>query len=311
MLGEELTLFKGIFQDANAGMILVEPLSRVIIQANRAAEELLGYGPGELNGMKTLDILHPEELEEAVERLDTALETKESRYEIERRYVSKTGGVVWVNLAVSILWDEQGKPWAAMAVLMDIAERKRAEAELIRSHNMLKAVIDHTPVGIMVGEAPDCKIVLVNTEAQRINLQSRDRQLSISLQDQEEITWEMFHADGSPWPVEEAPLPVAVTRGHTTRDEEMILRRSDGTEAVILCNAQPVRDATGEVSAGVVTFVDITERKEQEKRLLEQRDLLDGLFQNIPLGVTVWDQQGNLVHTNAGFETLTGYTAKE
>ncbi len=52
-------------------------------------------------------------------------------------------------------------------------------------------------------------------------------------------------------------------------------------------------------------------RQMVQNQMVAQRDLLDSLVENIPLGVIVWDEQGNQVRVNHAFTALTGYTAAE
>jgi PAS domain S-box-containing protein len=48
-----------------------------------------------------------------------------------------------------------------------------------------------------------------------------------------------------------------------------------------------------------------------QTELRNQRDLLDSLFENVMLGVTVWNQEGELLLSNRGFADITGYSREE
>ena len=50
---------------------------------------------------------------------------------------------------------------------------------------------------------------------------------------------------------------------------------------------------------------------EAQSELREQRDLLTSLFENVTLGITVWDQKGKLLFSNKGFSEITGYSRLE
>jgi PAS domain S-box-containing protein len=52
-------------------------------------------------------------------------------------------------------------------------------------------------------------------------------------------------------------------------------------------------------------------RKKAEGTIVAQRDLMHGLFQSLPLGITVWNPQGRLLQANQGFFDLTGYAPQE
>ena len=50
---------------------------------------------------------------------------------------------------------------------------------------------------------------------------------------------------------------------------------------------------------------------ETQEELRNQRDLLNSLFENVLLGITVWNQKGELLHSNRGFTKITGYKMDE
>lgn len=56
---------------------------------------------------------------------------------------------------------------------------------------------------------------------------------------------------------------------------------------------------------------EINEKKQALESIKNERNLLRGLMDNLILGIIVWDDKGNLIHTNKGFEILTGYTTDE
>ncbi len=53
---------------------------------------------------------------------------------------------------------------------------------------------------------------------------------------------------------------------------------------------------------------DITDEIDAYETLLSQRDLLNSLFDNLPMGITVWAGDGRLLMINRGFTAITGYT---
>ncbi|MFW5635626.1 MAG: PAS domain S-box protein [Thermodesulfobacteriota bacterium] len=56
---------------------------------------------------------------------------------------------------------------------------------------------------------------------------------------------------------------------------------------------------------------DITHEIEAFETLRSQRDLLNSLFDNLPMGITIWGDDGRLRMINEGFTALTGYTRAE
>lgn len=156
----------------------------------------------------------------------------------------------------------------ALSASRMVEERDQAEDELSKARAALDAAIEQTPAGIIIADAPNCRLRLINAAAVDITGQSRDAQERISLDEQDELNWTILGADGTPIPVEERALPKAIAVGEMTRDAELIVRRADGTERWILLNGSPIRDRRGEIIGGVVVFSDITERKQTEENRL-------------------------------------------
>ncbi|MDP8910917.1 MAG: ATP-binding protein [Actinomycetota bacterium] len=75
-----------------------------------------------------------------------------------------------------------------------------------------------------------------------------------------------FHVDGRRYRREEWPLVRAVTRGETVTGEEIEIARDDGSRVLIEATAAPVRDPRGVITAGVLSFHDVTERRRAEMR---------------------------------------------
>lgn len=56
---------------------------------------------------------------------------------------------------------------------------------------------------------------------------------------------------------------------------------------------------------------DITDEIQAYETMRNQRDLLNSLFDNLPMGITIWESSGRLVRVNKGFIRLTGYTSAD
>ncbi|HWK90126.1 MAG TPA: PAS domain-containing sensor histidine kinase, partial [Longimicrobium sp.] len=72
------------------------------------------------------------------------------------------------------------------------------------------------------------------------------------------------HEDGTPYPVEECPIYRAGRAGASVRATDEVLWRRDGTCFPVEYSSHPVRE-NGERRGAVVTFVDVTERRQAEQ----------------------------------------------
>lgn len=118
---------------------------------------IVGYTQKELlSGMKMQDFTSPEDLlinEDLFKRL---VETGEP-FEIEKRYVRKDGSLVWVHNSVSAIRDAVHRPQFAVAVVVDITERKRLEQQKeeflsIASHELKTPVTSIKAYGELLQE---------------------------------------------------------------------------------------------------------------------------------------------------------------
>ncbi len=103
---------------------------------NRAAEHVFGWRADEILG-KPFRVLVPPELVQIgeIDRIDGELRG-EDRYNFETVRLAKDGRRVPVEVSVSLLRDPQGQPIGRSAILRDITERKRLEAEKLRAERL-------------------------------------------------------------------------------------------------------------------------------------------------------------------------------
>ena len=139
-----------------------------------------------------------------------------------------------------------------------------------QAHTLFEASLAQSPAGILIAEAPGATIRWANHAALGIRGSSSLPLTGIDFT-RHSAHWQTFRADGSPYPSEEWPLSRAVLQGETTRNEELVIRNADGQNRWVSANAAPIRKPDGTITAGIVIFQEITERKraEQEKERLQ------------------------------------------
>jgi diguanylate cyclase (GGDEF)-like protein/PAS domain S-box-containing protein len=113
-----------------------------VIDANRAALRMSGYGIDEVRGRSFIDFAHPEDAAELWQDFVSMMASQREWYRAERRYLAKDGRVAWVNVSFSALRDEQGAPRSCTVMLENITDRKRAEEELLQTNARLSVWIE-------------------------------------------------------------------------------------------------------------------------------------------------------------------------
>ena len=123
--------FETAFADAPIGMALVA-LDGRWLKVNRALCALTGYGEHALLSRTFQDITHPDDLDADLEQLQRLLAGEIERYEMEKRYLTACGDVLWGRLAVSLVRDADGQPLHFVSHIQDVSERKQMEQALQR-----------------------------------------------------------------------------------------------------------------------------------------------------------------------------------
>jgi PAS domain S-box-containing protein len=113
------------------------------ISYNRRWEEALGYSTQELEpgSHAWSKLLHPDDLDQALDALQASLDNPATLFENEHRLRTKSGGWMWVLARGKVVErDAEGKPLRHAGTLVDITQRKEAEAALRRRTEDLTAL---------------------------------------------------------------------------------------------------------------------------------------------------------------------------
>ena len=122
--------FRAVANQATVGVTRTD-LSGRFTFANPRYCEIVGFAQEELLQMRMQDITHPEDLNGNLERFHRLLQ-EGTGFVIDKRYLRKDGSAVWVHNSVSGVRDALGRLQGALAVTLDITERRRQEFELER-----------------------------------------------------------------------------------------------------------------------------------------------------------------------------------
>ena len=184
--------------------------------------------------------------------------------------------------------------------------RKRAEDALWDSEKKHRNLIQNLSVGIVV-HASDRRILLFNQVACDI-LGLSDEQMTGTVADQ---TWYFVYEDGHRMAVADYPVMRVLTTGKPLVNAVIGVVRPEGEgRAWMLVNAFPQCDERQQVQQVVVTFIDITERKQAEEALREGEKYIKSIFRSAPVGIGVVVNRV-LKQVNDRLCEMTGYTENE
>lgn len=122
---KNIDLFNQAFFFAPIGMSIVS-LEGKWIKVNHALTKITGYTEDELLTTNFQTLTYPKDLDTDLSYTQELVEGKRDSFEMEKRYVHKSGKIVWVLLSVSIV-REGNKPLFLISQIQDITDRKNSE----------------------------------------------------------------------------------------------------------------------------------------------------------------------------------------
>jgi len=231
--------------------------------------------------------IHPDDLGRVLQSIDVYLAQHTQEFCEEYRVQRKDGSCMWILDRGVALWADDGTPLRMAGSETDITARKGAEEALVRSRNLLKSFVEHTPAGVAMLDK-DLRYVAV----------SRRWVEDYRLGDQQVIG--RHHYDVFP-EIKELKEWQAIHQrclsGAVERCEEDRFIRADGSEDWLRWEVRPWHDITGEIG-GIIMFTEvITERK-------QAYSLLQATINSTADGLLVVNRQGKVTSANRRFFEL-------
>ncbi len=128
--------FRYLFEHSCIGKSITYPTGE--IHVNNAFCKMIGYSLEELENRMWQDITYPEDIGPNQKAIDQLISGEKESIEFEKRYVHKDGRIVWTSIFSSLRRDNEGNPLYLMTNVIDITERKKAEANLHKAYEELK-----------------------------------------------------------------------------------------------------------------------------------------------------------------------------
>ena len=271
--------FQATFEQAAVGIAHVSFEGR-FLHINQWLCNLMGYGRDELLKKRYLDIIYPDDRERVWAFIEQLIRREIPSFSREKRVCLNDGSSMWVNVTVSIVSQADAKRNYLVAVIEDISDRKKIEAdrqrvelELFEEKELAQVTLHSIGDAVITTDAVG-RVQYCNPVAERLT------------------GWEATVAKGRPLH-EVFRIINETTRDPTENPVTRVLREGcivglanhtllitrDGNERSIDDSAAPIRNRDGHVIGAVLVFHDVTEARTLARQLSWQasHDALTGL----------------------------------
>ena len=143
-------LFRGIFTTSPIGIVLVNTVTQRFIQANKSFLKIIEYSADELKGLSVDDITVADDWEMEKDLINDFINERLDRYEVVKRYISKSGEIKYVQINGDLLHRNEEPP-IALANVIDITERLQKEQEREELKTQLQQAQKMEAVGALAG----------------------------------------------------------------------------------------------------------------------------------------------------------------
>ena len=167
-LRESEESFRVIFERSTIGKSLTAPDGR-LLRVNQAVADFLGYTIEEMQRLDFTQITYPDDIAVTREVIRSLLANEGESRRLEKRFIRKSGEVVWADVSTTVRRDVNGVPLYLITAIADITERKLAEEKIRVSEERYRSLFENMVEGYAYcqmlfedGQAKDWTYLVVN-----------------------------------------------------------------------------------------------------------------------------------------------------
>jgi PAS domain S-box-containing protein len=273
---------------------------------NRRLTEMLGYRLEELEpNVKTWEnLIHPEDLPGVMKVLQLHLEGRSEIYKTEHRLKTKAGEWLWVLDSGCVFErDAEGKPLRAVGTHQNIEAQKKAEQHLREQRAMLEGILNSVPQAVFWKDRDSRYLGCNRVFAQAAGFTDAEQLVGKT---DFELPWGPREGKGF---VADDQQVMASKKAKYNIFEPITL--ADGSQRWLETSKTPLLRHDGEVFGVLGVFQDITERKQMEQQLRQERDFSKWTLDVLPGIFYVLERDGLMRLWNPQLERVTGRTPEQ
>lgn len=288
--------FRNVFEHAVTGIAITDADGR-FLQCNPACCAILGRTEEELRNSALAELIHPDDRDENMALLLQLSAGEIPRYEVENRFLHKSGEPRWVHKWVTALKSESGRPSCLMALVTDVTEMRRAERELREGEEQLRLAVRAANIGLWDWDMKTERLLF--SPEWKAQLGYAPDEVGNTFAE-----WESrVHPDDLGPSLER--VKQTLTGPEDSHESEFRMRHKDGSWRWIFTRAEVFRDKTGAPIRMLGGHVDVTARRLAEESLRASEERYRRLVEVLPEAVFI-NADNHVIYCNPACVALFG-----
>jgi len=272
-------LASSILKTINDAVIITDVDGKILFW-NHGATLTYGYKQDEVLG-KNISLIYEKKDKPKLKVKIESVVSGNNLSNTEVHPITKDGKKLIVLLSLKGLVNTEGNVHQLLGYAKDITEKVRTKDELSELENIHVSAISTLEEGFVIHDLSD-KLLTANQAAADILGLTMNQLIGKSARDSR---WKALHEDSSPFNPEEFPSVYTGKTGKPLKDVIMNIHSGKEMRKWISINSKPVFGENNKQTATVVTFQDITERKNAENKLKESEENFSEMFRRMNDGV--------------------------
>ena len=275
--------FRAISTSAMDAILLIDSDDKIIYW-NPAAERIFGFTEKEVVGKELSTLIIPSSSREKHHALVKKLRNNElSRKNFTVTALRKNGSEFPIDLSISSIKLKDKE--CMLAIVRDISTQKQMELSLKQERDMLEDITKNIGAGLVIIDK-NYHIIWTNNFLTRINGNIAGK-----------LCYSTFNTSKNTCP---GCGPKKIFSGAEFDSREYFNKElyDKGLPCWFELIATPIKDKDGKVVAALELTVDITEKKDLEKKISEERNKLEAITENISAGLMLINKEYKIVWSN-------------
>ena len=282
--------YQMLFENSSTGISITQLNGKM--KANAAFCKMLGYSKSDLPSIHWDYLTHRDDVKKCQSIFDELINGPEKCLTIEKRYITKSGALIWVSESITIHRDVKDKPLFFVCTATDITESKNAEDRFKERDEEYKTFFDLSLSGNFI----------TTGEGNILQSNKRFRDIFGFESEEQALTTNIVSIYKSP---EDRQLLIdKIMKEKKLENFEMEMLRLDGKIIHVLANILGQFQTNGRLERLLGYIIDVSEQRLANEKI----NHLSVAVEQSPVSILITNVDGAIQYVNPKCTEVTGYS---